>query len=105
MKSSYTVTGEQIKPAVTVKDGDKVFVEGTDYEVTYGKNTDVGTGTVTVTMKGNYAGEAKVTFTIAPVPDSPATGDTADVALWGGLALLSLAAAAALVLGKKRFTV
>ena len=105
VKSSYTVTGEQIKPAVTVKDGDKVFVEGTDYEVTYGKNTDVGTGTVTVTMKGNYAGEAKVTFTIAPVPDSPATGDTADVALWGGLALISLAAAAALVLGKKRFTV
>ena len=110
VKDSYTYTGEAIKPEITVKDGDKVLVEGTDYDVTYGDNKNVGEGTVTVTMKGNYSGSAEETFTITarvviPGTDSPNTGDTANVVLWSSIALISLAAAAALVLGKKRFSV
>jgi len=37
------------------------------------------------------------------VSDNPATGDSMNMALWGGMAVLSLMAAAVLVLGKKRF--
>lgn len=56
-------------------------------------------------------GAAAGTFRIAPntnspaADDSPATGDSAQVVLWSSIALISLAAAAALVLGKKWFTV
>lgn len=53
-------------------------------------------------------GAAAGSFSIAPAPatgNSPATGDSGQVALWSSIALISLAAAAALVLGKKRFTV
>ena len=51
-------TGSEIKPDVkiTAKDGDYKLVEGTDYEVSYEKNTDFGTAKVVVTGKGNYAG-------------------------------------------------
>ena len=53
-------------------------------------------------------GAAAGSFSIAPAPatgNSPATGDSGQVALWSSIALISLAAAAAWVLGKKRFTV
>lgn len=57
-------TGGEIEPEITVKDGDKVLVEGEDYEVTFEENTDAGTVTVTITGTGNYAGETEVTFEI-----------------------------------------
>lgn len=38
--------------------------KGTDYTVKYGKNTNAGTGTVTITGKGNYTGKITKTFTI-----------------------------------------
>ena len=67
VRSTYSYNGEAIKPAVTVKDGDKVLTEGTDYEVTYGENLTTETdGYVKVTLKGNYEGEARQDFTIAP---------------------------------------
>ncbi len=56
--TTYTYTGKQITPEVTVKVGDMTLVAGKDYTVTYGENKNVGTnvGTVTVTAKenGNY---------------------------------------------------
>ena len=56
--SSQIYTGSEIKPTVTITstDGTYKLVEGTDYEVSYEKNTDVGTAKVVVTGKGNYAG-------------------------------------------------
>ena len=50
-------------------------------------------------------GQADGYFYITVMADAPATGDSANVALWSSIALISLAAAAALVLGKKRFSV
>ena len=41
---------------------------GTDYTVSYADNTEVGTATVTVTVKGNYTGTAYGTFEIAEAP-------------------------------------
>lgn len=61
-----TYQNAAITPAITVKDGDYTLVAGTDYEtsVAYSNNTDVGTATVTITCKGNYAGTANTTFQI-----------------------------------------
>ena len=67
INSSYTYIGSAIAPTVTVKDGDKELVFGTDYTVSYGNNTTVAEGgTVTITGTGNYSGEVEVTFTISP---------------------------------------
>ena len=64
-----TYNGESQQQKPVVKDGDKVLVEGVDYELTYsGNTTDAGTVTVIVTGKGNYAGSADVTYLIAPAP-------------------------------------
>ncbi|MDR0853968.1 MAG: InlB B-repeat-containing protein [Clostridiales Family XIII bacterium] len=54
------------KPALTVKDGSKTLVSGTDYTVSYNNNINAGTATVTITGKGNYTGTKSVTFKIVP---------------------------------------
>lgn len=65
---SFTYTGEAITPAVLVTDADgKALVAGTDYDVSYLDNTDVGTAKAVITFKGAYAGEEEMTFTIAAV--------------------------------------
>ena len=61
---TFIYDGTEKKPAVTVKDGETVLVENTDYTVAYTDNTNVGTATVTVTGKGNYTGTKTATFTI-----------------------------------------
>lgn len=53
--TTYTYTGAQIQPAVTVTVGGKELVKDKDYTVTYGENKNVGDGTVTITAMGNYA--------------------------------------------------
>ncbi len=50
----YIYTGNEIRPEVTVTDGDTELVEGKDYTVSYSKNKDVGTAEVTVSGKGDY---------------------------------------------------
>ena len=64
--ASTTYTGSDIEPTVMVKDGNKPLVNGTDYTVAYTDNRNAGTATVTITGEGNYTGEAKATWTIAP---------------------------------------
>lgn len=54
-------TGSQITPTVTPISP----LTSDDYDITYGPNTDEGTGTVTVTGKGQYTGSVTLTFTIA----------------------------------------
>ncbi len=69
--NEITYTGSTIEPEVTVTDGEKTLVEGTDYTVEYSNNINVGTGKVTVSFKGNYGGEVVKEFTIKPVPEIP----------------------------------
>ena len=67
-------TGEEIKPAVTVKDGNTPLVEGTDFVVSYSNNihareaTATGNApTVTITVldtSENFTGEISKTFNI-----------------------------------------
>ena len=62
-------TGSELKPTVSValpgeKGGYDPPIDASNYDVSYDKNTNVGTATVTVTGKGNYKGSATAQFTI-----------------------------------------
>jgi hypothetical protein len=59
-------TGKQVKPIATVKAGSKTLKSGTDYTVAYGKNKNIGKGTLTIKGKGNYSGTNNLTFKIVP---------------------------------------
>ena len=62
---NVTYNGESQKQKPEVKDGNTLLTEGTDYTLSYSEDTtNVGTVTVTVEGKGNYAGEAEVTYEI-----------------------------------------
>ena len=68
-ESTFTYTGSEQKPTVTVKQGGKTLNADTDYDVDFGgESINAGTYTVTVTGKGNYSGTAteKPTYTINP---------------------------------------
>ena len=66
-ETSYTYDGTEKKPKVTVKDGETVLVENTNYTVEYSNNINAGTGKVTIIGKGNYSGKIEKTFTINKV--------------------------------------
>lgn len=61
---AQTYTGSQITPEPEVKFGTTTLVNGTDYDLSYGTNINVGTGSVTINFKGNYSGSATVYFDI-----------------------------------------
>ena len=65
--STYTYTGSQIMPKVTITVGGMTPEKGTDYSVSYSNNIDVGTAKVIITAKenGDYAGFISVNFEIA----------------------------------------
>ena len=73
-KDSYVYTGETIVPKVTVKAGNKVLKEGTDYSVTVKNGIDVGTATVIITAldESGYRPGSKITkdFTITKAKTS-----------------------------------
>ena len=63
--TQYTFDGSAKTPTVTIKDGTKTLVNGTDYQVTYSNNVSPSSSaTVIVSGIGNYKGEVKKTFTI-----------------------------------------
>ena len=60
--TEHKETGKAVEPAVSIPG----LVEGTDFEVTYADNVEVGTATATVTGKGAYSGSVSSTFEIVP---------------------------------------
>ena len=62
--TSYTYDGNAKTPTVTVKDGNTTLTLNTHYTIAYKNNINAGTGTVTITGKGNYTGTKVVNFTI-----------------------------------------
>ena len=63
--SKYDGNEHRNKP--TVKDGEKVLVEDTDYTLSYSDDViNVGKVTVTITGKGNYSQETTVDYQITP---------------------------------------
>lgn len=90
-KSSYEYTGSKVEPTVTVKDGEKVLVKDTDYTVTYGENTNAGTGTVTITGKGaSYVGTKTVEFAINGKNAGIITGYNTYTRYWPNASALNL---------------
>ena len=59
-----TYTGKALKPKVTVKYNGKTLKAGTHYTLAYKNNVKVGTGSVTITGKGVYAGKVTKSFKI-----------------------------------------
>ena len=64
--STKAFTGKAIKQNVTVKVGNTVLKNGTDYTHTYSNNKKVGKATVKITGKGKYGGVITKTFKINP---------------------------------------
>ena len=62
--SAQSFTGGAIEPALTVTLNGKTLTAGTDYEVTYENNVNVGTARVVVTGIGSYEGTLETTFVI-----------------------------------------
>ena len=59
--------GNEHKNKPTVKDGEKVLVEDTDYTLSYSEDViNAGTVTVTITGKGNYSQKTTVDYQITP---------------------------------------
>ena len=63
-QNSFEYAAEEIKPDLTVTDGEKLLVEDEDYEVAYADNTNAGNATLTVTGKGLYKESVDAQFTI-----------------------------------------
>lgn len=61
--------------AVTVKNGEEVLIENTDYTVSGNSATNAGTYTLTITGKGNYTGSVTRQFTIYNLMDANSDGD------------------------------
>ena len=64
--STKAFTGKAITQNVTVKVGNTVLKNGTDYTVSYSNNKKVGRATVKITGKGKYGGVITKTFKINP---------------------------------------
>ena len=63
-KTSYTYTGKNICPGVTVTYDDEKLIKGTDYTVTYSRNINAGSAYATITGKGKYEGKVRKNFKI-----------------------------------------
>ena len=64
INNSYQLGSNPDPSKVVVSFNGAQLTEGTDYVVTFGDNNAIGTGTVTITGKGNYSGSKTVHFTI-----------------------------------------
>ncbi len=70
-ETSYTYDGTAKKPAATVKDGAVTLTKNVDYTVSYPSGRiNAGKYTVTVKLKGNYAGTGTASFTINKAPQT-----------------------------------
>lgn len=70
---SYTYIGKEIKPVITVKNGENTLEAGKHYNISYENNINVGTASYTVTGIGNYAGNITGEFDITKANISGAT--------------------------------
>ncbi|MDE6025138.1 MAG: leucine-rich repeat protein [Lachnospiraceae bacterium] len=63
-QNSYTYTGKDYCPDVTIKDGNIKLTQDVDYTVSYSDNRNAGTAAVLISGKGEYAGKTTKYFNI-----------------------------------------
>lgn len=61
---AYTCDGTEKRPNVTVRDGENLLVENTDYTVRYEDNINIGKARIIITGMGNYRGTVTKCFII-----------------------------------------
>ena len=66
--ADVTYSGTPYSPEIEVKYGDKTLIPGTDYEVSYSDNTNVGTAKAIIKGIKLYNFTKEVEFTINPAP-------------------------------------
>ena len=102
-------TGKELKPAVSLSYEGKKLTEGTDYSITYQKNTAAGKGTIVIKGCGGFTGSIKKTFVITPVEEvavSFASGtDTTGFVKSGAKPAVKVVAEGVTLTEKKDYTV
>lgn len=64
---TLSYTGSNVKPSVTVKNGNKTLKQNTDYTISYSKASKVGAAVkIMITGKGSYTGKVTKTAYIVP---------------------------------------
>ena len=84
---AHTYTGSAICPELSIKDGSKTLVQGTDYTVSCSNNVNVGLATMTITGMGTYAGSTTRSFAISPKSVSGFTLTYDDSPIYTGSAI------------------
>jgi hypothetical protein len=85
--ADQTWTGSAITPRPTVTLNGEILEEGSDYDLSYTDNTDVGTAAITITGEGKYTGAISTTFRITMSSITDATFSKTDKKLYIGSAL------------------
>ena len=86
--ASFSYTGEAIRPAVTVMNGNATLKENVDYTLSYANNTDVtSSATVTVIGSGNFGGTVTKTFSITQA-NNPMVMTNTDATILEGATLV-----------------
>lgn len=66
-RDNFIYSGESNEPEITVKYGETILVQDTDYTLEYKDTINAGIGTVKVTGIGDYTGEKILEFIINPL--------------------------------------
>ena len=74
--NEFTYSGDEITPAVTVKDGDTTLILDNDYRVAYENNIESGRAKIIITGINNYKDSKEVEFTIAKAKVNKPSSDT-----------------------------
>ena len=75
----YTKLGAKVKTTIQYKE--QTLTEGKDYTATYQNNKRIGSASVSIKGKGNYAGEFTKNFTVVPSDASHVSFEVEDVSL------------------------
>lgn len=97
---SFVFTGDSLKPAVTVKDGEDVLTLDKDYTLVFENNVDAGTAKVTATGKGNYKNTQEATYSIQKANAALGTAPAAKTLTYNRLAQVLVTAGTVQTVGK-----
>ena len=65
-KTKCVYKGKGVAPKLTLKDGSKTLVKGTDYKLSYKNYVKPGKATITITGIGSYTGKRTLNYYIVP---------------------------------------